>query len=405
MSIGSVLFEQFIYIGLLVLAGVIVLFLRRKANASRTGYKLVLVLLGLVIGLTVSGSSLFTFDKYFLKSFCVFLLIVLMFELSVRMNKENLELTFENVTMFFVILAINIVVLGILSTFLLKINFVHGVIFAIILSSIEYFLVDQLKSEGDLANPLVMFFAFSILVFYSLDGNVFDNTFYFLKYMIIGLAAGIITGIIVFRWLKNQYLTPVNELGMVAVAVALYIITEQLAGSGMLAVMILGIFFGNSYVRKMTSMYSFSPFIFKTLEMLIYLMVGFVAVLTIKDGLWWKSLAIFAAYLLLRLIILHLFYRHYSFENKLLLTFAPKGMILAVAILVLGVYGTVESWLLSAMLLVLIYSLLSGIFFEYIEQRKELRLDKTLKTLMTIRLPLRFGRNRNILRKRHRRDL
>jgi len=397
MSIGSVLLEQFIYIGLLVLAGLIVLSLRRKANGSRTGYKLILVLLGLALGLSAFGNSLFTFDKYFLKGFCVFLMIILLFELSVRMNRENMNLTFENVAMFFVILAINIIILGILTSFLMNINFVHGVIFAIIISSIEYFLVDQLKSEGDLANPLVMFFAFSILVFYSLDGNVFDNTLYFLKYIIIGLAAGIITGIIVFRWLKNQYLTPVNELGMVAVAVALYIITEQLGGSGIISVMMLGVFFGNSYVRKMTSMYSFSPFIFKTLEILIYILVGFVAVLTFKNGLWWKSILVFAVYLILRLFVIHLFYKHYSIENKMLLTFAPKGMILAVAILVLGVYGTVESQLLSVMLFILIYSLLAGIFVEYIEQRKELKLDETLKVLMTIR----FGRKRDLFRKKH----
>jgi peptidoglycan/LPS O-acetylase OafA/YrhL len=130
--------------------------------------------------------------------------------------------------------------------------------------------------------------------------------------------------------------------------------------------------------------------------MLIYLLVGFVAVLTMKNGLWWKALILFAVYLLLRLIVIHLFYKHYSIDNKLLLTFAPKGMILGVMILVLSVYGTVESTLLSVMLLILIYSLIAGIFVEYIEQQKTLHLDKTLKTLTTVR----FGRKSNLFRKR-----
>ena len=73
-------------------------------------------------------------------------------------------------------------------------------------------------------------------------------------------------GIVVFKSLKNQYVTPINELGMVAMAVVTYILTEQLSGSGLFAVMVLGTFFGNSYVRKTTSMYHFYPFIFKTLE-------------------------------------------------------------------------------------------------------------------------------------------
>jgi len=271
----------------------------------------------------------------------------------------------------------------------------QGVICAIILSSIEYFLVNQLKSEGDLANPLLLFFAFSMLVFYSLDGNVFDNVIYFIKYIVIGLGIGVMIGIIVFRSLRNQYITPTNELALVAVAVLTYIVAEQLAGSGLFAVMVLGTFFGNSYVRKTTSMYKFSPFIFKTLEMLIFLMIGFVVVITFKNGLWWRALVLFLAYLLLRLLVLRLFYRNYSIDNILLLAFAPKGMILGVTILVFGVYGTVSADLLTTMVFILLYSLIAGIFVEYIEQQKTLRLDQTLKSAMTIRL----GHKRNILRR------
>jgi len=234
------------------------------------------------------------------------------------------------------------------------------------------------------------------MIFFGLEGDIFSNVTYFLRYILIGLGTGVIVGIILFRSLRNKYINPVNELGLVAVAVITYILTEQLMGSGLFAVMVLGTFFGNSYVRKTTSMYSFSPFIFKTLEMLIYLLVGFVAIVNFKNGIWWRALVLFGVYIMLRLMVIHLYYRHYSIENKLLLTFAPKGMILAVTILVLGVYGSVENSLLSIMLLVLIYSLVAGIFVEYIEQQKSLRLDETFKSLMTVKL----GRKRNVFRNR-----
>ena len=392
----GVLFFQLVYIGILILIGLIVLLLRRRAKGSRTGYKLVLLLLGMLLAtLTINNHRLFAFDSYFLKNLCVLLLVVLLFELSVRLNSDNIRLSIESVGMFFVILIANILLLGVISTFLLGIQFVHGVIFAIIISSIEYFLVDQLKNEGDFANPLILFFAFSILVFYSLNGLVFDNIFYFLKYILIGLGVGVLTGIVVFKSLKDQYITPINELGMVAMAVVTYILTEQLSGSGLFSVMVLGTFFGNSYVRKTTSMYYFSPFIFKTLEMLIFILIGFVAVFTLNYSMLLKSFVIFLIYLVIRFMVIHLFYRKHSVENKLLLTLAPKGMILGVAILVLSAYGTIESSLISVILLFLIYSLLLGVFVEYIEQQKELRLDKMLKSLMTIR----FGRKRDLFRK------
>jgi uncharacterized membrane protein len=141
-------------------------------------------------------------------------------------------------------------------------------------------------------------------------------------------------------------------------------------------------------------MHSFSPFIFKTLEMLIFLMVGFVAVPLLSNGLWWKALLLFLLYILLRLMIIHLYFRHYSIDNKLLLAFAPKGMMLGVSILVLGMYDSVSSVLVSVMLLVLIYSLAAGVIVEYVEQQKSLKIDRSFKILMSRR----FGRKRDLLR-------
>jgi NhaP-type Na+/H+ and K+/H+ antiporter len=391
------LFIQLVYVAILILIGVIVLSLRRRANGTRTGYKLLLLLLGMLLASFVTNgtSSLFVFNSYFLKNLCVFLLVVLLFELSVRLNSDNIKINFDSVLMFIVILIANMFFIGIISTFLLQIQFVHSIIFAILISSIEYFLVDQLKTEGDFANPLILFFAFSILVFYTLNSLISENILYFLKYILIGLGTGVIVGIIVFKSLKNQYNTPVNELAMVAMAIVTYIIAEQLSGSGLFAVMVLGTFFGNSYVRKTTCMYQFSPFIFKTLELLIFILIGFVTILNFDYAVFFYSIIIFLIYLIVRFIIIHLFYSSYSFNNKLLLTCAPKGMILGIAILVLSVYGTIESSLITVMVLFLIYSLVLGIVVEYIEQKKELRLDNALKALMTIR----FGRKRDLIRK------
>jgi ABC-type Mn2+/Zn2+ transport system permease subunit len=84
-------------------------------------------------------------------------------------------------------------------------------------------------------------------------------------------------------------------------------------------------------------------------------------------------------------------------QNKLLLTFAPKGMVLGVMILVLGSYHSVEQFLINTALLVLAYSLIAGIFIEYLEHKKMLRLDR----LYTILLNIRFGRKRDLPRLRH----
>jgi NhaP-type Na+/H+ and K+/H+ antiporter len=235
------------------------------------------------------------------------------------------------------------------------------------------------------------------MVFYSLQDTTFNNALYFIKYLLIGLGMGILVGIIVFKSLKKHVITPGHEIGLIAVAIAVYIITEQLAGSGLFAVMILGIFFGNSYVRKTAQMHSFSPYIFKSLEMLIYLMIGLVIPIIFSGRLLLQALLIFIIYLVLRFIIIYLHYRHHSMQNKLLLTLAPKGMIVGIMILVLGAYGSIENILLNTMLIILAYSLIVGIIIEYLEQKKMLRLDRIFKVLLNIR----YGRKKDLKKNRH----
>ncbi|HYD02743.1 MAG TPA: cation:proton antiporter [Alphaproteobacteria bacterium] len=373
------LLEQLAYLGIIILIGCIVLSLRRRALGNRTGYKLTLVLLGILLGMITIGNStlpILSFSQNFMEDLAVFLLVVLLFELSVRLNHENIVINYTTVSMFIAILVVNVVILGVLSSYIIPISPVHGAVLAIILSSIEYFLVGELKKEGDLANPLILLFAFSIMVFYGLEGNVFSNIVYLLKYIFIGLAVGVLGGIITFRILRYRQASIANELGMIFVAVTTYAVTDQLGGSGLFAILILGVFFGNSYVRKTSNMHSFSPFIFKTLEMLIFILIGFVATIHFDEGLWYKALAIFGAYLFLRLLIINYYYRYYSLQNKLLLALAPKGMILGVMILVLGAFTSIPDSLLTVMLFILLYSLLLGIAVEYVEQERIIKLPK-----------------------------
>jgi len=268
-------------------------------------------------------------------------------------------------------------------------------IFAIIISSIEYFTFDELKEEGDLANPLLILFAFSLLFFYNLDTIMIESITSFVQYILIGLGTGVAAGIIVFKSMKNQDIKWFHEVGLLAVAIVLYVLTSYLGGSGLFAILILGVFFGNSFVRKRSDMKSFSPFIFKSLEILLFLLIGFVVIMRINADLVLKSLMIFIAYLIIRFVIINILYKHFSMQNKIFLTFAPKGMAFAAVIIVLGSYGTVSDILISVMLLILIFSLIISSFLEYYENKKINRLEKIYNVLKR----LRFGRKSSLPRR------
>jgi cell volume regulation protein A len=389
--------RELTYLAILLIIGCIILFLRRKAKGSKSLYKLVLVLSGILIAtFTLNSQTLTLFDNNFLKDISIFLLIVLMFELSIRLNPENITFRKKNIMLFFTLIIMNFLVLGILTSYLLNIDIIYSVVFAIIMSSIEYFMVDELKEEGDMANPLLILFAFSILFFYHMEDRLFDNAVTFIQYLLIGLGTGVAAGIIVFKSMRHEIIGWFHEIGLVAVALALYIITEYVGGSGLFAILILGVFFGNSFIRKRGQMVSFSPFIFKTIEVLAFLLVGFVAMIRLNHNILLSSLMIFVACLIIRFVAQSIAYKHYSIQNKLLLTFAPKGMVFAISILVLGSTGSFPDTLISVMLLILVFSLIFSIFFEYYEEKKISRLDRVYRMLKS----LRFGRKSDLKKNR-----
>jgi cell volume regulation protein A len=313
------------------------------------------------------------------------------------MNPENITLKPRSIALLFGILLVNIVILSPIAIIILGVKALYGIVFAIIMSAIEYFFVDELKEEGDLANPLIILFAFSLLFFNTLQEIVFVNLVVFLQYILIGLGTGVLISIIIFRLLRNTKINLFHELFLVVAAVLTYLLTEQLNGSGLFAILIMGMFFGNSYVRQNSDMKSFSPYIIKSLEIIIFLLVGFIIIPEFYTNMIIGSIIIFIAYLIVRLIVINIAYSRYSLQNKILLTAAPKGIVYASLILVLGTSRTLPAIMINIMFLIIIYSLIVSIIIEYIENEKIKRIEHIFRILKSIR----YGRKKD-LNHRHR---
>lgn len=386
-------FSQLIYLAIVIFIGGLILYVRRKAKAGRSLYKLLLILTGIILAsLTFNGSPVFSFDKLFLRNLSGLLLVVLMFELSMRLSPDNISFKKKNIMTFFLILLANILAISILSLFLLKTDVITAMVFSIIISSVEYFLVDELKEEGDFANPFLLLFAFSLMFFYNLEDTFAMNIGSFLQYILIGLAMGIALGIIVSKSVRGRKITWFHEIGLISIALVAYIFTNNIGGSGLFAVMVIGTMFGNSYVKKRSNMTTFSPFIFKNLEVLIFLLLGFSVAISISKQLIVYGIILFLAYLITRFIILSIIDRKYSGENIILLTFAPKGMVFVATILILSNYGGFSGDMINIMLIILVLSLISTAVFEYFEKRKIEYLEKVYTVLRKIR----YGRRTHV---------
>ena len=384
------MFEQIIYLLILLFIGYIILFLRRKAKGGKSLYKIALILLGIVLATVFSE----IFDSDFLKSVSIVLLIVILFELSSRLTPNNTTLSNKSLVLFSAIIFANMVLITIISHNIIGLSIINSIILGIMISTIEYFMVSELKEEGDMSSPFLLVMTVLTITFIEVTTNDFFGIIEFIKYLVIGLGTGIIFGIIVFKSIKSHAhnVNWVHELGLVCAAIIIYIIAEYINGSGIIAVLVFGIFFGNSYVKKRTEINGLSPFIFKSTETLILLLLGFLITTHFSISLLWKTAIVFLAYIIIRLTIISIAYKRHSFHNRLLLTFAPKGIVFAISMLVIAQYAIIENNLLDAMFIILIISLLCASFFEYIEYKKIAYFDRVYEVLKKIR----FGRKRDL---------
>ncbi|GIU70179.1 MAG: hypothetical protein KatS3mg002_1415 [Candidatus Woesearchaeota archaeon] len=378
---------QIIYFLIILGFGGIILYLRRKARGSKSMYKLTLILLGIALSM-IFGKNL---DLFLLYNIANMLLIALIFEISMRLNSENIK-NRKPFYMFICLLLANISILGTLFASLLNIKIIDAIIFSAILTMVEYFFIDELKQEGDIANPLIIIFIFSLIYFNSLRQDLLSNISELMKYILTGIGMGVLIYILISRIIKNNKITWIHELMLIFASYITYITTEYLEGFGILAVMIFGFLFGNSYVRKKSEMKTLRPGIFKSLEILIFMLIGFIVNFSLDEKILLNSIIILLIYYLIRLIVVSLFYKRYSLHNKIVLTLAPKGMVFGALLLVFTIKNIIFYELNVMLLYTILMSLLISWIIELFEDEKIKQMDLFFEAVKNIR----YGRKRDL---------
>jgi hypothetical protein len=390
--------NQLVCLAAIIAAGYIILYIRRKADGTKSLYKIVLLLLGMAITVAAAiGNNNLVIIGLPIDSLAILILIILVFELSIRLNPNNIIPGKRNIKLFASMLLANSIILGLVSIFLLKASPGEATIFAIMMTSVEYFIVEDIREEGDFSNPLITIIIFILIHFFNLKDNVIYNLMNLMQYLFMGLAMGIALSIIIIKCINNRKITWIDEIGMIASVITAYIFSEYLGGSGLIAVMTIGIVFGNSFVKKQSNIQSFSPFVLKTLEILIYVFLGYVvASSTPTLRLMFDSiagaLALYIIYAIIRFVIIYLNNKHYSLKNIILLTFAPKGMVFAIIALALYSYGIISTILLITSFIILLISLALSTIAEHFEKKKIRQLEYIYNVLKNIR----FGRKKDL---------
>jgi len=225
-----------------------------------------------------------------------------------------------------------------------------------------------LKIESLINTPLTIIASLTFLNLLLIGGElsyaqISSSLWPLLKQFIYAVIVGLIFGFLVVSVLKKSNLGNLNYMIVITSAIVTYALTEYIRGSGILAVTIFGLIFGNYHLKKKLEYEKFVSIFSNALEIVIFVLLGMVIIIPADDVLIIKGTLLFLIYLLIRFVSIQLSVREFRLKEKIFMSLnVPKGIDVAVIILMIisGAYldiGGVRT-VLNICLLFILYSII-----------------------------------------------
>lgn len=344
-------------ISVVLLIGVLFSLLAKRLNLPEI---LVLIVVGVVLGfLTYKGAALIQFPTMFLTAVSLLALALIVFDSSSKLRLKELD-TFSIKALKFVgiLTVLSLVVFTLATKLLLGIPLVLALLFVtitlgtspdIVLSVLQEAknkVIAILKLESVFNTPLNVLLPFVIIDFtqgQSYITGVVELIVPFLTKFVVGIGAGIFVGVILFKIMQKRYSPLYSPLAVIIASLLAYVLAENLHGNGVLAVITLGIFFGNVTVKDKIDVLSVESVLTKAFFIFVFILLGLTIKIPLTAEFFIRSLVLFAAYLLIRYIAVVISFRKEKLSPKEMLFItlnAPKGISTAAVVFLLAIYNT-----------------------------------------------------------------
>jgi NhaP-type Na+/H+ or K+/H+ antiporter len=339
------------------------------AHASaklRVPNALLLVLAGIALSqIRYNGKALITLPREFIFGVAALALAMTAFDASSRVNIKDIA---GKNAITVLQLALNMTVLAFAAYHILGMSNVHmALVFGALMSSTSAIKmlrgkkqVTLLEKESLFNTPLMMLILFIVLELMAImnTSGIGERAVPFLQHIAIGIGTGILVGIIMFKAMRAEYCKHRSPIAMIAATVLAFIIAENIGGMGVLAVITLGLMFGNIYIKEKWKLHEFSGMLANSIEILVFVLLGIAIAVPISYQFILKSVLLFAIYLAIRFAAVMI--AHNKEKHKLLLTLAaPQGIGMAAVALMLAATGG-AGMMLGAALALMVYSLITS---------------------------------------------
>ena len=380
-------------LAIILLFAVLLTIISKKFKISNI---LFLVLMGVFLGkLVYEGEPVFYFSPVFLVSIGILALVLIVFDGASRFKLREVDKFFMQALK---LVGVFLVLSMIFMTFFTHILFfsefntttiIYCLIFAVLVvgtdaSSVFVMLgkkdnkvIDLLEIEAIVNTPIIVLLPFFLIEFLTMGGtadqvwvSVLGQFGPLLQQIVVGVGVGMLIGIVIFKVMKNVYSPQLSPLAIITASLLSYIMSEQLGGNGVLAVVVLGLFFGNSYFKQKDQLKTFNWNLSNLLQLLVFVLIGVVVQIDFSWMFLLKSIVLFILFIFIRYYSIKLSFRKKEYNKKEIAFLAmnmPKGIAVAVVVFSFSVLEyPLFGQILDLTLMFMIFSLaLSSIIDKY----------------------------------------
>ncbi|MCX6709667.1 MAG: hypothetical protein NTV63_01790 [Candidatus Woesearchaeota archaeon] len=378
--------EYIASVAAILFIGIISSILSKKFRISNA---LIMIFSGIILSfIKFSGKPMIMLHPSFIIGVSVVAIALVVFDCSSRFRiREFDSLSARAMRLFFTALILNAIALTALAVWLFKTDLLSALIFSVlmtgtsaeitghILKTHNHSVLDILRAESTAGMPFIFIIPFLLLEMkLGLGGGIamLDYAPTIIQQVMIGAGTGLLFGIIIFKFMKNRYSRKFSPLALITSALLTYIFSENLGGSGVISVAVLGFFFGNVYVKNKESLMEFSFTVSSSIEILVFTLVGIMVGFPLNQSFLLKSLIVFMGYLIIRYAtIMIILKKRFSHKEKIFISLvSPKGIALASILLVFSEYSaTGLSEILSLALACMLYSIIISLITARMKSR------------------------------------
>ena len=376
------------YLSLVLMIGITCTIISKKLKIPSV---LLLIGSGLAAGtITYNNEPLFFFPNIFLSAVGTMALAMVVFDSCSRFKwKEFDTFTMSALKLSGVFLIFNLIFLTFSTYVIFNTSIFVALLFAALMTGTspdvvsamfkekKGKVVEFLEVESILNTPLVVLLPFMFIELYNsfigtetiIIETFIDSIKPFITQFVAGIGAGFLIGLLAFKIMKRYYEESLSSLGLFTITILTYILAENLGGNGVLAVTIMGLMYGNMYVKQKGQLSEFSETIGTSLMILVFVLIGLKIQLPTDVSFFYKSLILYAVYTIIRIVVVFVSLKSedYTTREKLFIGInMPKGIAVAVIAFTLASGSfNIEglSTILDLAILFIIYSLLVSTLF------------------------------------------